>query len=110
RSAPPRRRDAPKDAAAAHLAPPDGGPPRALPPERAGASPMFRQYLTAKREHADAILMFRMGDFYEMFFEDALVASKALEITLTSRGKGTATDAPMCGVPVHAAESYIARL
>src|SRR5213593_4541446 len=74
------------------------------------ATPMFRQYLTAKERHRDAILLFRMGDFYEMFFEDAIVASRALELALTARGRGTANEAPMCGVPAHAAESYIARL
>jgi DNA mismatch repair protein MutS len=71
---------------------------------------MLRQYRQLKDEHRDAILMFRMGDFYEMFYEDALSASKALEITLTARGKGTANEAPMCGVPYHAVEGYVARL
>jgi DNA mismatch repair protein MutS len=73
-------------------------------------TPMFRQYHRLKEEHRDAILMFRMGDFYEMFFEDALLASRALEITLTARGKGTPHAAPMCGVPYHAVDSYVARL
>jgi len=71
---------------------------------------MFRQYQTAKSQHQDAILMFRMGDFFEMFFEDAIAAAKILDLTLTSRGKGTAAEAPMCGVPVHAVEGYIAKL
>jgi len=71
---------------------------------------MLRQYHQIKKEHQDAILMFRMGDFYEMFFDDALSASKVLEITLTSRGKGTANAAPMCGVPYHAVDGYVARL
>ncbi len=71
---------------------------------------MLRQYRQLKDEHRDAILMFRMGDFYEMFYEDALSASKALEITLTARGKGTANEAPMCGVPYHAVDGYVARL
>ena len=68
----------------------------------------MRQYLDIKAENPDAILFFRMGDFYEMFFEDARVASKALSITLTSRDKEK--EIPMCGVPYHAAASYIARL
>ncbi len=73
-------------------------------------TPMLEQYYRIKREHQDAILMFRMGDFYEMFFDDALDASRILEIALTSRGKGTDNEAPMCGVPHHAVDSYIARL
>src|SRR6185295_14693701 len=73
-------------------------------------TPMLRQYRQVKAEHPDAILMFRLGDFYEMFFDDALVASKALALTLTARGRGTAAEAPMCGVPYHAADGYIARL
>src|SRR5436309_11818597 len=73
-------------------------------------TPMLRQYRAIKAQHPDAILMFRLGDFYEMFYEDALVASKALSLTLTARGRGTANEAPMCGVPFHAAEGYIARL
>src|SRR5947207_12849731 len=74
------------------------------------ATPMLRQYRRVKEENPGAILMFRLGDFYEMFYEDALVASKALSLTLTARGRGTANEAPMCGVPFHAAEGYIARL
>src|SRR5213593_474204 len=73
-------------------------------------TPMLEQYHRIKREHRDAILMFRMGDFYEMFFEDALKASSVLEIALTARGKGTQNEAPMCGVPWHSVDSYIARL
>jgi DNA mismatch repair protein MutS len=73
-------------------------------------TPMLRQYRDIKARHPDAILMFRLGDFYEMFYDDALAASRALALTLTSRGRGTRTEAPMCGVPHHAAESYIARL
>jgi len=71
---------------------------------------MLRQYHAAKSEHPGAILMFRMGDFYEMFFEDALAASRTLGITLTARGKGTPNEAPMCGIPYHAADSYVTRL
>src|SRR5918996_2506476 len=75
------------------------------------ATPAMRQYLDAKQQHRDAILLFRMGDFYEMFYEDALVASRALELTLTSRSKSTnGGGIPMCGVPFHAVDAYIARL
>ncbi|MGE3843269.1 MAG: DNA mismatch repair protein MutS, partial [Vicinamibacterales bacterium] len=74
-------------------------------------TPAMRQYLEAKRQNRDAIVFFRMGDFYEMFYEDALVAARALELALTSRSKDAAgTAIPMCGVPHHAAEGYIARL
>src|SRR6266850_2118081 len=73
-------------------------------------TPMLRQYRSIKEQHPDAILLFRLGDFYEMFYDDALVASKALSLTLTSRGRGTRNEAPMCGVPYHAAEAYITRL
>jgi DNA mismatch repair protein MutS len=77
----------------------------------ASATPAMRQYLDAKQQHRDAILLFRMGDFYEMFYEDALVASRALELTLTSRSKATnGGGIPMCGVPFHAVDGYIARL
>src|SRR6476620_10487930 len=64
----------------------------------------------AKPQHRDAILMFRMGDFYEMFYEDALVAARALELTLTSRSKDGNGGIPMCGVPFHAVDTYIGRL
>src|SRR5678809_1699940 len=75
------------------------------------ATPAMRQYLDAKRQHRDAIVFFRMGDFYEMFYEDALVAARALDLTLTSRSKDSSgTAVPMCGVPFHAADGYIARL
>lgn len=74
-------------------------------------TPMMEQYLGVKKEHPSEILFFRMGDFYEMFFEDAETASKELEIALTGRGtKGDGNRIPMCGVPHHAAQSYIARL
>ena len=73
-------------------------------------SPMMRQYLTLKEENKDTLLFFRMGDFYEMFFEDAVTASRELELTLTGRDCGTQERAPMCGVPWHAVDSYIARL
>ena len=73
-------------------------------------TPMLQQYLSIKEKYADAILFYRMGDFYEMFFEDALTASKILEITLTSRNKNDAAPVPMCGVPYRAAQTYMARL
>src|SRR6266550_6737200 len=77
----------------------------------ASVTPAMRQYLDAKQHHRDAILLFRMGDFYEMFFEDALVAARALELTLTSRSKDeNGGGIPMCGVPFHAVDGYIARL
>ena len=79
--------------------------------EPAGATPAMRQYFEAKRQYRDAIVFFRMGDFYEMFYEDALTAARALELTLTSRSKDSTGGAiPMCGVPYHAADGYIARL
>ncbi|MEX1127496.1 MAG: DNA mismatch repair protein MutS [Vicinamibacterales bacterium] len=81
------------------------------PTEPAGATPAMRQYFDAKRQHRDAIVFFRMGDFYEMFYEDALTAARALELTLTSRSKDSTGGAiPMCGIPFHAADGYIARL
>jgi len=71
----------------------------------------MRQYLEAKRQYRDAIVFFRMGDFYEMFYEDALVAARALDLTLTSRSKDAEGGSiPMCGVPYHAAETYLTRL
>jgi DNA mismatch repair protein MutS len=73
-------------------------------------TPMFRQYRALKQRHPDAILLFRMGDFYEMFWDDAREASRLLELTLTARGKGTDNVVPMCGFPHHQLESYTARL
>ncbi|WP_110112752.1 DNA mismatch repair protein MutS [Bacillus sp. CGMCC 1.16541] len=73
-------------------------------------TPMIQQYLTIKAEYEDAFLFFRLGDFYEMFFEDATRASQELEITLTSRDGGGAERIPMCGVPYHSAPTYIERL
>ena len=74
------------------------------------STPMIKQYLSIKEQYPDAILFYRMGDFYEMFFEDAQLASQVLEITLTSRNKNDQSPVPMCGVPHRAAQSYIARL
>ncbi|NKB20407.1 MAG: DNA mismatch repair protein MutS [Alphaproteobacteria bacterium] len=71
---------------------------------------MMTQYLEIKSDHPDCLLFYRMGDFYELFFEDAAVASAALDITLTHRGKHEGNDIPMCGVPVHAADTYLSRL
>jgi DNA mismatch repair protein MutS len=73
-------------------------------------TPMMRQYKDIKENYKDSILFFRLGDFYEMFFEDAIVASKVLEITLTAKNCGLEEKAPMCGVPYHAADTYIAKL
>ena len=74
------------------------------------STPLMRQYSAIKKEHPAALLFFRLGDFYEMFFEDAVVAAKELEITLTSRNKEKGLAVPMCGVPYHAAETYISKL
>lgn len=75
-----------------------------------GYTPMMQQYIEIKERHKDSILFFRLGDFYEMFLEDAKIASRILEITLTARDGGQAGKIPMCGVPFHSADSYIARL
>lgn len=75
-----------------------------------GHTPMMAQYMAVKTAHPDCLLFYRMGDFYEMFFDDAVTASKILDLTLTKRGKTQGDDIPMCGVPFHAAENYIARL
>ncbi len=74
------------------------------------ASPMIAQFLEVKRAHPDCLLFYRMGDFYELFFEDAVKAAEALDITLTKRGRYKGEDIPMCGVPVHASDGYLARL
>jgi len=73
-------------------------------------TPMMEQYFSIKSQHQNAILLFRLGDFYEMFFDDAITAAKCLDIALTARDWGEPTRAPMCGVPVHAIEGYIAKL
>src|SRR5688572_4573716 len=79
--------------------------------QTATPTPAMRQYLEAKRQYRDAIVFFRMGDFYEMFYEDALVASRALELTLTSRSKDAGGNGiPMCGIPFHAADGYLTKL
>ena len=73
-------------------------------------SPMMQQYLRVKNQHKGYILFFRLGDFYEMFFDDALTVSRELELTLTGKNCGLPGRAPMCGVPHHSAETYIQRL
>ena len=70
----------------------------------------MRQYLDIKEQHPDCVLLFRLGDFYEMFFEDAVLAARLLDLTLTTRDKGKEDAVPMCGVPHHAVRGYIARL
>ena len=74
------------------------------------STPLMRQYAAVKKEHPTALLFFRLGDFYELFFDDAIVAAKELQITLTSRNKEKGVSVPMCGVPYHAAEGYIGKL
>lgn len=76
----------------------------------AGATPSMRQYFEVKSRHPECLLFYRMGDFYELFFEDAVTASGILDIALTKRGKHAGGDIPMCGVPVHAAEAYLPKL
>ncbi|MHA1599631.1 MAG: DNA mismatch repair protein MutS, partial [Alphaproteobacteria bacterium] len=80
------------------------------PPPPAGVTPMIDQFLRLKQAHPDCLLFYRMGDFYELFFDDAIAASAALDITLTKRGQHKGADVPMCGVPVHAADGYLSRL
>jgi DNA mismatch repair protein MutS len=87
----------PKEEAVGHMPPPD-------------ATPMMAQYWAIKAEHGDYLLFYRMGDFYELFFDDAVKAADALDIALTKRGKHQGADIPMCGVPVHAAEHYLEKL
>ena len=81
-----------------------------LSPPTEQLSPMMQQYMEIKRQHKDEILFYRIGDFYEMFFEDALTASRELDLTLTGKQCGLPERAPMCGVPFHSYESYVARL
>src|SRR3954462_9613861 len=74
------------------------------------STPLMRQYAAVKKDHPTALLFFRLGDFYELFFDDAVIAAKELQITLTSRNKEKGSAVPMCGVPYHAAEGYIGKL
>ncbi len=93
--------ETPADAALARLASPES---------LAAATPMMEQFIEIKLANPDCLLFYRMGDFYELFFEDAEIASRALGITLTRRGKHLGEDIPMCGVPVHAADDYLQKL
>jgi len=77
---------------------------------RASATPMMEQYIEIKANNPGSLLFYRMGDFYELFFEDAVDASRALGITLTKRGQHLGREIPMCGVPVHAADDYLQKL
>src|ERR1700737_3266664 len=74
------------------------------------STPLMRQYHAIKQQAPNALLMFRLGDFYELFYDDAITAARELEITLTSRNKEKGQAIPMCGVPYHAAEGYLTRL
>ena len=78
--------------------------------EKSKPTPMMQQYLEVKSRHKEYLLFYRMGDFYELFFEDAIEASSALGIALTKRGKLNDEDIPMCGVPAHASQNYLSRL
>src|SRR5881227_3594316 len=82
--------------------------PEAMP--AFAGSPVMLQYHEIKRAHPGCLLFFRMGDFYELFFDDAVAAARTLDIALTKRGRHDGADIPMCGVPVHTAEAYLARL
>src|SRR6201982_2309511 len=91
--------------------------PRQIAPDEAGpaaetgrVTPVMEQYIEIKAANPDSLLFYRMGDFYELFFEDAEVASRALGIVLTKRGKHHGRDIPMCGVPIHRADEYLHRL
>src|SRR5262245_37264415 len=99
----------------AEISVPDNG--REVEPSRQGANmapdaatPMMAQYLEIKAAHPQYLLFYRMGDFYELFFDDAAKAAEALDIALTKRGKHLGEDIPMCGVPVHSAEHYLQQL
>src|ERR1700691_5502104 len=88
----------------------DGQHARDTPRTRANLTPVMRQYFAAKAAHPAALLFFRMGDFYELFYDDAVVAARALDLTPTARNKGAAEEVPMAGVPHHAASGYVQRL
>ena len=85
-------------------------PPAPPSANNADLTPVMRQFLEVKAQHPDSLLFYRMGDFYELFFADAEIAAAALDITLTKRGKANGKDIPMCGVPFHAVDAYMARL
>src|SRR4029078_5790614 len=78
--------------------------------DTAAATPMMAQYLEVKRAHPDCLVLYRMGDFFALFLDDAVRASKALDIALPQRGKLNGVEVPMCGVPTHSHEAYLARL
>src|SRR3954469_93526 len=88
----------------------DGGEAAPKSDDIGRITPMMEQYIEIKAANPDSLLFYRMGDFYELFFDDAEVASRALGITLTKRGKHLGDDIPMCGVPVHAADDYLQKL
>ena len=96
--------------AARHLAVNEDPPPAEAPEPAARPSPVMEQYIEIKAANPDCLLFYRMGDFYELFFDDAETASRALGIVLTKRGKHLGRDIPMCGVPVHRADDYLHRL
>src|SRR3954463_14858844 len=89
---------------------PPSVPSPVAPSLGAAATPVMAQYHEIKSAHPGVLLFFRMGDFYELFFDDAVAAAAALDIALTKRGKHDGVDIPMCGVPVHAGDSYLAKL
>ncbi|MCW5570158.1 MAG: DNA mismatch repair protein MutS, partial [Steroidobacteraceae bacterium] len=82
----------------------------AAPPGQAGHTPMMQQYLRIKAQHPDVLLFYRMGDFYELFYDDARRAAALLDITLTARGASAGEPIPMAGVPYHSVDGYLARL
>ena len=84
--------------------------PASAPASTAPSTPLMRQYNGIKQQVPNTLLLFRLGDFYELFYEDAVTAARELEITLTARNKEKGQPIPMCGVPYHSAENYIARL
>src|SRR6218665_3987702 len=91
--------------------PPDEGRPSpAAPAESGRVTPVMEQYIEIKTANPDCLLFYRMGDFYELFFEDAEIASRALGIMLTKRGKYLGKDVPLCGVPIHRSDEYLHRL
>src|SRR5712671_6131584 len=94
--------------AARNLPPEDTAEPQ--PEAAARPSPMMEQYIEIKAANPDCLLFYRMGDFYELFFDDAEIAARALGIVLTKRGKHLGRDIPMCGVPIHRADEYLNRL
>ena len=95
---------------AARNLPPDDAAPAPPPEPMAPPTPVMAQYIEIKAANPDCLLFYRMGDFYELFFEDAEIASRALGIVLTKRGKHAGDDIPMCGVPVERSDDYLHRL